>query len=160
MGTKTTPQSACLNAADGSRGIISVVADRLGLSRNAVYNLMERYPAFKQAIHDEREKRKDRAELTLDSIITGHWVTDPSSDPKKPTRVYVPPNVTGLIFYLKTQARDRGYSEKQELELSGNVDITNHYESASQVFDSIVSETVKRPTETDVPSETNPRTKG
>ena len=116
MARKVTPEIECLNATKDSRGIVSIIADRLGLSRKQTYELMERYPAFKQAIYDEREKRKDRAELTLDSIIAGHWVTDPNSPPDKPIRVYVPPNVTGLIFYLKTQARDRGYVERTEID--------------------------------------------
>jgi hypothetical protein len=31
--------------------------------------------------------------------------------------------MTGIIFYLKTQAKDRGYIERQELDHSGKLEL-------------------------------------
>lgn len=66
---------------------------------------------------------------------------------------------TLLIFLLKSH-RPAVYRENTKIELSGNVDITNHYATASQVFDSLISETARRQSEADIPSEVEPRAKG
>lgn len=109
----------CIAAVKDSRGYISIIAQRLGVSQQHVYNLLDKYPSFKQARIEEQEKRKDRVELTLDKLVEGQWVTDPDTG----RRVYIPPNPTAVIFYLKTQARDRGYSETVIQEHQGDLTI-------------------------------------
>lgn len=85
-----------IEAIKGSRGFITTVANRLGCSRMNVYLLMKKYPTVKQAILDEKDEMKDFAEAQLFQNI---------KDGKE----------TSLIFYLKTQAKDRGYIERQEI---------------------------------------------
>lgn len=89
-----------IEAAKGSKGFITTIAKRLGCSRRYVYNLMDKYSTFKDAIIDERELMKDFAENQLFTQISEG-------------------NMTAIIFYLKTQAKDRGYIEKSEIEHSG-----------------------------------------
>ena len=85
-----------IEAVKDSRGFVTTVAKRLGCSRRYVYALMDKYPTVKQAILDERESLKDFAEgKLLEQINEG--------------------NMTGIIFYLKTQAKDRGYIERHEV---------------------------------------------
>lgn len=38
-------------------------------------------------------------------------------------------DLTALIFFLKTQGRYRGYQEKQEIEHSGQVNITVNFQN-------------------------------
>ena len=57
---------------------------------------MKKYVTFAQAVEEEREALKDTVENKLiDEIEAG--------------------NMTGIIFYLKTQAKDRGYIERHEV---------------------------------------------
>lgn len=87
--------SEAVNAVQGSKGIIKVVANRLGCSRQHVYNLMDKFVTVKEAVEEEREGMKDFTEGKLFQQIDAG-------------------NMTAIIFYLKTQAKDRGYVERQE----------------------------------------------
>lgn len=93
-----------IEAVKGSKGFVTTIAKRLGCGRGNVYALMNKYPTVNQAVLDEREQLKDFAEGKLfEQIQDG--------------------NMTGIIFYLKTQAKDRGYVERQEMEHSGEVNL-------------------------------------
>lgn len=92
-----------VEAIKGSKGLVTVVAKRLGYSRMHVYRLLDKYATAKEALEDERESMKDFTENKLFDMI----------DDKIPAAVF---------FYLKTQAKDRGYVEKQEFEHSGSVE--------------------------------------
>ena len=110
-------EAACIASVAGSKGIVSVIQERLKVSRSQVYVLLERYPAFKKAREDEQENRKDKAELVIADMVTGYWAVDENSEPDKDgnkRRIWIPPNPTMVIFYAKTQMRDRGYSEHIE----------------------------------------------
>jgi hypothetical protein len=104
---RITAQQA-IDATQGSFGIVTAIASRLGCSRHHVYRLMKKFPTFKAAVLDERENAKDFAESKLFQLI------------KKD-------NVTALIFYLKTQAKERGYVERQELSHDGEVTVNVRY---------------------------------
>ena len=85
-----------LEAIDGSGGFITTIAKRVGCDRGTVYNAMDKYATVKQAILDEKDALKDMAENEL-------------------LRQIKDGNTTATIFFLKTQAKDRGYIERQEL---------------------------------------------
>jgi hypothetical protein len=94
--TLNISEEKAIKSVSGSRGLITSIAKKLGCSRPTVYSLMERYPAFKQAVADEREVQTDHVESKLfEQIDQG--------------------NITAIIFYLKTQAKNRGYIERQEV---------------------------------------------
>ena len=96
MGHNGLTAEEVIAGVEGSRGFITVVASRLGISRNHVYRLAKKYTSVAAAIKTEREKNKDFAEGKLmEGIQSG--------------------NMTAIIFYLKTQAKDRGYVERQEV---------------------------------------------
>jgi hypothetical protein len=92
-----------IKAAKGSKGFITQIAKNLNCSRTYVYDMMVKYPEFKQAIEDERETLKDFAEGALFKQINDG-------------------NTTAIIFYLKCQAKDRGYVERQEV-MASNLNI-------------------------------------
>lgn len=85
-----------VDAIRSSKGFITTVAKRLNCSRQHVYNLIKKYASAKEALDDEREQLKDFAESKLFKMIDSE-------------------NMTAIIFYLKTQAKDRGYVERQEV---------------------------------------------
>lgn len=94
-GNGITAQEA-IEAIRGSGGFVTEIAKRLGVSRTHVYRLRDKYVSVAEAIEDEREKQKDFAEgQLLKGINSG--------------------NMTAIIFFLKCQAKERGYVERQEL---------------------------------------------
>lgn len=87
-----------------AQGLISVAARRLGVSRSAVYNAINRHPTVAEAAEDARERTTDLAEGKLYGKINDG-------------------DITAIIFYLKTQAKNRGYVERQERVHSGTLDV-------------------------------------
>lgn len=82
-------------AIHGSKGFVTVVGKRLGCSARHVYNLLDKYATARDALADERESMRDFAEGMLYKRIEEG-------------------DTTAIIFYLKTQGKDRGYVERQE----------------------------------------------
>ena len=79
-----------------TRGNISQAAKRLGVDRSYLHRFINKHPSVKTAVNDAREGMKDFAESKLmEGIEEG--------------------NTALIIFYLKTQAKDRGYVERQEV---------------------------------------------
>lgn len=83
-------------AVDGSKGIISVIARRLGCSRQTVYNYMERYPEFKELIDDEREEIIDLAEFKLLKHVNAG-------------------ELRAILFVLESLGKNRGWSKRTEV---------------------------------------------
>jgi hypothetical protein len=92
-----------IEAARGSKGFVTTIARQLGCDRTHVYRLMDKFPTVKQAVKDERESLKDFAEGKLFQQIDDG-------------------NTTAIIFYLKCQAKERGYVERQEV-MAANLNI-------------------------------------
>lgn len=88
-----------------AEGYVSKAADILGCHVNTIYNYIERYDVVRDAVTQVREKRHDFVENAIMRAIKAD-------------------NVTAMIFYAKTQMKDRGYVERQELHHSGNINVT------------------------------------
>jgi len=88
-----------------SRGLVSTAARRLGMSGRAIYKRMEDHEEIRQALHDEREATKDFAEASLMKAIGKG-------------------DAWAVCFYLKCQAKDRGYIERQELAVQAQVEVS------------------------------------
>jgi len=79
-----------------NKGNISACARQLGLGRYSLYIRIRQEPTLKKALEQSRETMLDMAESVLYSkVLQG-------STPE-------------LIFFLKTQGRNRGYVERQEI---------------------------------------------
>lgn len=78
-----------------SNGFLSVAAKKLGCSVRTVVRYASDFPEIKQTLFDIRHERDDFVESQLMKAIKRG-------------------ELTAIIFYLKTQARHRGYSEKDE----------------------------------------------
>jgi hypothetical protein len=89
-------KEAVRNAIVKSRGLLSFAAQFLGCERATVYSYLEKWPDLKQVVADQREGLIDVAESRLlGNIDRG--------------------DTTAIIFFLKTQGRNRGYVERQEI---------------------------------------------
>ena len=71
-------------------------------SRNSVYKRIRNNPSLKEAVNEALENLKDIAEHELSRNITKG-------------------NMTAIMFFLKTKAKDRGYVEKVEQAHSGEL---------------------------------------
>ena len=76
-------------------GILTTAARRLGCASCTVYEYLERFPALKGVLGEARESSVDLAESKLMEAINAG-------------------NLTAIIFFLKTQGKSRGYSERSE----------------------------------------------
>ena len=77
-------------------GNVSAVARKIGVARSTVYKYVTEQPALQRVMHDARETALDHAESSLlRAILNGEpWA---------------------VCFMLKTQGRQRGYVERQEI---------------------------------------------
>jgi len=84
------------SAIDGSGGYISLIAQRIGCALSTVYEWVDKNEEVRYLIERERVRQLDHAEGKLQSLINKE-------------------NPTAIIFYLKTQGKQRGYVERQEV---------------------------------------------
>ncbi len=79
-----------------ARGNIAAVAQQLHIGRQTLYRYIEAHPSLQPVILEARETMKDMAESVLYSkVLAGEpWA---------------------VCFFLKTQAKDRGYVERAEM---------------------------------------------
>ena len=90
-------------------GFISMACKSLGCTRKTIYNYLDKYPELKDVVNDIREHYLDIAEASLIQKVKDG-------------------NTTELLFYLKTQGKNRGYVEKQQLDLSSGDNQINKVE--------------------------------
>ena len=82
-------------AIKNSQGILSVVAIKCKVSRNAIYEFLQKYPELNKDVQNEREKMHDYTEGKFFQAINRDesWA---------------------IAMYLKTLAKSRGYVERIE----------------------------------------------
>lgn len=78
------------------RGNVAEVAKRFNVARSSVHQLINNRSSLQVVIHDAREGMKDAAENSLYKAVEKG-------------------EAWAVCFYLKTQAKDRGYIERREL---------------------------------------------
>lgn len=93
-----------MKAIVNAKGNITTAAKSLGVTRKTVYSWITEYD-ISDSIEEGRNTRLDLAESQLDKLIEEG-------------------NVTAIIFFLKTQGKERGYTERTEVESSGGMNIT------------------------------------
>jgi hypothetical protein len=90
-----TPEQV-IDAIKEARGLLSIAAQRLGCHPETVRNYMAEYPEVAKARHEAREMQKDVTESKLLGLIDDA-------------------DLAAVKYYLSTQAKDRGYVERQEI---------------------------------------------
>jgi len=85
-----------IKAIQGSGGIVTLIAKRLGCSWHTARNYIDKYPTARRAYEDEDEKTLDLAESkVIEAINAGDGQM--------------------VRYYLSTRGRKRGYVERQEV---------------------------------------------
>ena len=87
-----------------AKGNLSLAAERLGCERATIYDRIRTSDMLKQARAEAQESRCDMYESLLDQKAQ-------SGD------------INAIKFYLATQGKRRGYTEKQEVEVNGGLTI-------------------------------------
>lgn len=116
------------NALKRKAGNISEAAKSLGVSRSTFYRRIEESPRLQEQLTDAREAFVDIAESALKrEVLNG--------------------NITAIIFALKTQGKQRGYTERLEIDiryvaLIKQIDALAGEQGldASDIFNGIISE--------------------
>lgn len=96
---KVTVKQA-VQAIRDKKGFVTHAARQLGISRRQLHKLVNKHPTIKEALIDAREEMKDFAESKMYQKIDDG-------------------DTTMIIFYAKTQMKDRGYVERQEVTGAG-----------------------------------------
>lgn len=98
MGGRLTP-ARFLKGVEGSAGLVTAVAKNMGCTRQALANWLRLNPEFLKYLDEERSKVLDVAENQLINQLT-------KGEP------------WAIKFFLMTQGKKRGYTERQEIEVT------------------------------------------
>lgn len=97
--TNSTRKKLLLEALERSLGIVSTACEKVGVDRKTHYNWLKDDPEYKEAVRAIEERTIDFAESHLHALIKDK-------------------NPAATIFFLKTKGKNRGYIERQEIEVS------------------------------------------
>jgi hypothetical protein len=97
--TELTPKKTMLDALERSLGIVSTACEKAGISRQTHYNWLKDDAEYKEAVRAIEERTIDFAESHLHALIKDK-------------------NPAATIFFLKTKGKNRGYVERQEIEVN------------------------------------------
>jgi hypothetical protein len=98
-------KSKMIEALKSTLGVVTPAAEMIGLSRLSHYNWYNSDPKYKAQVDSIKDIALDFAESKLHQSIKN------GSD-------------IATIFFLKTQGKKRGYIERSEIELDGQMNIT------------------------------------
>lgn len=116
-----------IEALQDTLGNVSRACHKVGISRNTHYRWCREDSEYKERVEDTAEEQVDFVEDKLIELIRGVTCSKFS---KEGDIVYsTPPNVTAVIFYLKTKGRHRGYSEAPINQESNKIEVTFSRES-------------------------------
>jgi hypothetical protein len=97
--TDSTPKKTMLEALERSLGIVSTACEKAAISRQTHYNWLKDDTEYKEAVRAIEERTIDFAESHLHALIKDK-------------------NPAAVIFFLKTKGKNRGYVERQEIEVN------------------------------------------
>jgi len=91
-------------AIKATKGTVCYAADALKISRKTIYYRAKDNPEITEAIQEAREEMVDKAEVQLHRAVQrgDKWA---------------------VMFALRTQGRNRGYVERQEIEHDGSLQV-------------------------------------
>ena len=92
-------KKAMLEALELSLGIVSTASKKANVGRTQHYEWLKEDPAYKAAVEAIQESVIDFAESHLHALIKDK-------------------NPAATIFFLKTKGKNRGYVERQEIEVN------------------------------------------
>ena len=105
-----------IEAMNNNFGIVSIAAQKAGISRNTHYRWLEEDPGYEKDSNEALERAKDFVESKIYQAI---------QEGKESV----------LIHYAKTKMRDRGYGEK--ISISGDPDAPLHLNLSALTFEQL-----------------------
>ena len=108
-----------IDAAKHSNGIYSLMGQRLGLDYRTVQKYLDRVPEAQAEFEAARETMLDVAENNL-----YHIMNDPNHQRQ----------FDAIIFLLRMKGKSRGYSERTETEIQGNIESDISLKGVRPVF--------------------------
>ena len=108
-----------LEAYRAKQGSISEACNAIGIARLTYYRWTEHDEDFRRLIDEADQAEKDFGETQLKKLMSGI----PKMKAGKQIGWLVRPDTAAVIFYNKTQNKDRGYIERTENEAIGGVHI-------------------------------------
>jgi hypothetical protein len=110
----TLKKDAMLQALTTSLGNVTEAAAAVGMSRETHYDWLKNDPEYSAAVASLKNVALDFAESQLKKLMEGAERQALTHDGEVVT-IKDAPNTSAVIFYLKTQGKQRGYIERQEL---------------------------------------------
>ena len=130
-----TLKKAMIEALQKSLGIITTAAKSVGIDRGTHYKWYRKDKKYRASVDDISERSLDFAESKLHQLIAGIVLPETKvfvvqGKKGKETLVHegqkhYPPDSTATIFFLKCKGKRRGYVEKQEVVISGNLSLSD-----------------------------------
>lgn len=105
-----------LEALEQSLGIPATACKKVGIGRTTFYQWRKDDPDFNSAYLEIKEDAKDWGESKLYELMQGVTVEKTIAGEEV---IYTrPPDTAAVLFFAKTQLKDRGYTEKQEIDFT------------------------------------------
>lgn len=109
-----------LEALEAAKGNVTNACASTGIGRTTFYRYLKDDESFRETVADIQEITIDHVEDKLFQRIDGIQMVKYGKEGEE--IIYeLPPDVTSIIFYLKTKAKHRGYVEKSQVEHQGGI---------------------------------------
>ena len=102
----STLKKAMIEALENTLGIVTTACKIVGINRGTHYNWLKSDDDYKKSVENIEDMAIDFAESKLFENIKNN-------------------DTTSTIFYLKTKGKKRGYIERVEQDIKGNLHIEN-----------------------------------
>ena len=106
-------KKAMLEALEKCYGIVTKSCKMIGIDRQTHYNWMNEDADYRKAVEELDNVALDHSEDKLHQLIEGVWIQGREDEDGEAQVYQVPPNVSAVIFHLKTRGKKRGYIEKE-----------------------------------------------
>jgi hypothetical protein len=116
-----------IEALKKSLGIVTTACESIGLARSTFYDWINKDKDFKEAVDEINEEAIDLTESKLFERIKGYSHREDKIFCHEgipvivPTTKHYPPDVTAIIFYLKTKGKKRGYDQEADANTSKSI---------------------------------------
>jgi len=110
----TVKKDAMIQALTSSLGNVTEAAEKIGIRRETHYAWLKDDAEYSAAVASLKNVALDFAESQLKKLMEGAERQALTHDGEVVT-IKDAPNTSAVIFYLKTQGKQRGYIERQEL---------------------------------------------
>lgn len=105
---------------EAAKGNVTNACASTGIGRTTFYRYLKDDESFRETVADIQEITIDHVEDKLFQRIDGIQMVKYGKEGEE--IIYeLPPDVTSIIFYLKTKAKHRGYVEKSQVEHQGGI---------------------------------------